>query len=130
MTDPNVAREAAKAEDNLPTTLKLASDAEAQATEWAAHLRSHPPANEGERQHYRTKAAEFRRFQATRLAEMEKTARTVAELLRRLDTAPGDDQVLILRKQLGSVLEGEAATARALASVLEVCLEIDGLTLA
>lgn len=128
MTDPNIENAAAAAEANLPLTLKLAGDAEAQSNEWMTHLRSRPPTNDAERQHYRDKAAEFRTLYTARLGDMEQSARLVAELVAQIEAQAGDDQVIILRKHLGPVLEGEAATARALASVLEVCLEIDSLT--
>ena len=56
---------------------------------------------------------------------MQKAILEAADLIHRLDALSDEDQVVVLRQQIGSVLEGQAATAGALASVLEICLEID-----
>ena len=56
---------------------------------------------------------------------MQKAILEAADLIHRLDALSDEDQVVVLRQQIGSVLEGQAVTAGALASVLEICLEID-----
>ena len=125
MVDPNIVEKAAAAKLDLQRTLGLARQAEDRAHQWKAQLQSNPPANEPGRQHYRGRAVEFRRLHAERLQNMEKVTLQVADLIHRLDALSEEDQVVVLRQQIGSMLEGQAATARALASVLEICLEID-----
>ena len=91
-------------------------------------LTSHPPTTEAEREHYRTKAAEFRQLARAQLSNVSELGTMIGELINRLGELTGSEQAAVLREQLGPVLANEAKTVHAVASVLEVCTLIDGLT--
>ena len=118
----------AEARQLVETRPALAGTVEKQVLTWKQQLASRPPATEAERDHYRTKAAEFRQLAQAQLSNVSEVGTMVGELINRLRELSGSEQAAVLREQLGPVLANEAKTVQAVASVLEVCILIDGLT--
>lgn len=128
VVDPQIQSEADRSVAELRQRLEFAQLVERQASEWMAHLTAHPPASDEERQHYRTKRDELRHLTTERLHDMAEATTLASQLLANVESLAPEDQVLVLRKHLGSILERAAATARALATVVEVCAKIDDVT--
>ena len=105
--------------------LDQARQAEAAARAIIVEARSHAPANDDEREQYRAKATQFRSMVEGMLESLSAACSKVPELVTRLDELNASTQVTVLGKYLGTILEGEAATAKALAVTLEACQEID-----
>ncbi|MDQ6804448.1 MAG: hypothetical protein M3065_05680 [Actinomycetota bacterium] len=100
----------------------LAEQTEQAAQTWKSQLESAGP---GDAPQLRAKAEQFREMKDDRLAILAQACEKVAKLISRLDEIEPERQAIVLRTQIATILNGEAATARALASVLEVCIAID-----
>lgn len=107
--------------------MKQAAELEALARQWKDQLRAGPRSNAEERTHYREKAAEFRRLADAQLANLASACAQASDVAEAIAPEAGDTRAAALR-DLGEILDGEAATARALASVQEVCIELDRVT--
>jgi hypothetical protein len=125
---PSINELLAEARQLVRTRPALANTVEKQALAWKAQLAEHPPNNDHEREHYRQKAAEFRQLARAQLENVSQVGTIIGQLISRLDELSGSEQAAVLRDQLGPVLANEAKTANAIASVLEVCVVIDGVT--
>jgi hypothetical protein len=113
---------------NEPTPTKrheLAKEADQLAQTWLDRVASQPPQTEQERQQFRQKAAEFRQLAESQRTNLADACRKAADVVAILQQTPEPSTVL---RGVGAVLDGEAATARTLALVLEVCDAIDRVT--
>jgi hypothetical protein len=126
--EPSSNEHLAQARELVKVRPEQVKQLEGLADVWMKQLRSRPPANEQEREHYRGKAQEFRRAIDGQLQQARAAVLVAADLLTNADGLTSPQQAAALREQIAPVLANEAATARAVASALEVCVLIDELT--
>jgi hypothetical protein len=122
MVDPDIELLADIGAELGEKAIALAEQTEQAAQTWKSQLPSADPADAPQ---LRAKAEEFRAMKDDRLAILAQACEKIAELISRLDEIAPDRQVTVLRTQIATILNGEAATARALASVQELCIAID-----
>jgi hypothetical protein len=125
MADSDVRRLAEEGRERGQLAVKLAAEAEALGQAWLDRIESQPPASEQEQTELREKSQEFRRLVAQRLDDLKKGCASAAAVVSTLDELAPDDRATVLAVQLAPILEGEAATARALAFLLEVCAAME-----
>jgi division protein CdvB (Snf7/Vps24/ESCRT-III family) len=121
MVDPDIELVADIGAELGEKAIALAEQTEQAVQTWKSQLPSADPADA----QLRAKAEEFRAMKDDRLAILAQACEKIAELISRLDEIASDRQVTVLRTQIATILNGEAATARALASVQELCIAID-----
>jgi hypothetical protein len=121
MADDAVRKEAEEGQEQARSVTRKAQEVEGLAQVWLDRAMANPPKTNPEREEFRARAAEFRRIASDRLADTSQALMVASTLTKKLDEWELDDQALVLRIQLAPILEAEAATARAIALVLDTC---------
>lgn len=105
--------------------VEMAHQAEAQASNLISEARAHTPENDQERAAYRAKAEQVQRLLEDRLQTIADACSLVPELIGRLDEVEVAERIRVLTTYLPAILEGEAATSRALGAALDTVREIE-----
>ena len=125
MADNEVRRLAEEGRERGRLAVMLAAEAETLGHAWLDRIESQRPASEQERTELREKSQEFRQLVDQRLDDLKKGCASAAAVVSTLDELAPEDRVTVLGVQLAPILEGEAATAKALGFLLEVCAAME-----
>jgi hypothetical protein len=105
--------------------VQQAAQVEAAAKTLRAEAQGNVPTDASQRQAYQAKAAELQKIVDDMLDNIADTCGRVPELVRRLSELDDAQQISVLRDYLGSILDGQAATSRAMATGLQTIHEIE-----
>ncbi len=119
MADAAIRKKAEEGQEKARTVVQHAKEVEALSQLWLDRAIANPPRTNEERAEFSERAAQFRSLATDRLAYVSQACLAAATLAGQLEELAPEDQALALRIQLAPILEAEAATARAIALVLD-----------
>lgn len=128
MANDAVRKKAEEGQMQARSVAEKAREVEELAQVWLDRAIANPPKTNQERDGFRARAVEFRRLASDRLTDSSQALMVASTLTTNLTEWEPDDQALVLRVQLAPILEAEAATARAIALVLDACRAMEAVS--